>query len=194
LLKRCGLASEFKGSIFGVVARLAAQKGIDFIVANRDFFLGHDVRLVVLGAGERRLEDDVQALAREAGGRVFFSPRLDEAMSHLIEAGADYFIMPSVFEPCGLNQMYSQVYGTLPIVSRVGGLADTVVDVDSDPANGTGLMCEPNAESLRDALQRALRLFADPRRYEAAQQRGMARDFSWKVAAGAYERLYLESL
>jgi len=86
-------------------------------------------------------------------------------MSHLIEAGADFFVMPSLFEPCGLNQMYSQVYGTVPIVSRVGGLVDTVVDADEQPEQGTGLMCVPDAMSLRDALTRALRLFADEARY-----------------------------
>jgi starch synthase len=90
--------------------------------------------------------------------------------------------------------MYSQVYGTVPIVSRVGGLADTVIDADADPQNGTGLMCEPNADSLRDALRRAVVLFADAGRYQAVQRRGMARDFSWKVAAAAYERLYQESM
>jgi starch synthase len=102
--------------------------------------------------------------------------------------------MPSLFEPCGLNQMYSQVYGTVPIVSRVGGLADTVSDADELPATGTGLMCEPTVLSLRDALERALVLFADKRRFAAVQQRGMARDFSWKVASGAYEQLYQEAL
>jgi starch synthase len=115
-------------------------------------------------------------------------------MSHLIEAGADFFIMPSIFEPCGLNQMYSQAYGTVPIVSRVGGLADTVIDCETDPDSGTGLMCEPNAASLRAALHRALKLFADHKRYTETQHRGMARDFSWKSAAAAYEKLYQESL
>jgi starch synthase len=115
-------------------------------------------------------------------------------MSHLIEAGSDFFVMPSLFEPCGLNQMYSQVYGTVPVVSRVGGLADTVIDADDDPVKGTGLMCEPNAASLRDALQRALILFADKPRYAAVQQRAMMKDFSWKVAAAGYERLYQDAL
>ncbi len=194
LLKRCGFSADFKGPIFGVVARLTAQKGIDFILANRDFFLANDVRLAVLGSGDKRIEGEVLALASEAPGKIFMAARLDESMSHLIEAGSDFFIMPSVFEPCGLNQMYSQVYGTVPVVSRVGGLADTVVDVDADPVKGTGLMCEPNAASLRDALHRALVLFADAPRYAAAQQRCMAHDFSWKVAAAAYEQLYQESM
>lgn len=194
LLKRAGMTTEFKGPIFGVVARLTEQKGIDFVLANRDFFLAHECRLIVLGSGDRRLEDDLRELAAGAPHKVHLCAKLDEGMSHLIEAGSDFFIMPSVFEPCGLNQMYSQVYGTVPVVSRVGGLADTVVDADESPANGTGLMCEPNAASLRDALQRALILFTDKPRYAAVQQRGMMKDFSWKVAAAAYESLYHDAL
>jgi starch synthase len=120
--------------------------------------------------------------------------KLDEGMSHLIESGSDFFVMPSLFEPCGLNQMYSQVYGTVPIVSRVGGLVDTVKDADEEPSAGTGLMCEPNAAALRDALDRSLKLFANKPRYSAVQQRGMARDFSWKIAANAYEALYRDSM
>lgn len=194
LIQRCGFGAGFAGPIFGVVARLTVQKGIDFILANREFFLAHEVRLAVLGSGDKRMEEQLQGLVGEAAGKVFLSAKLDEGMSHLIEAGSDFFIMPSVFEPCGLNQMYSQVYGTVPVVTRVGGLADTVIDADENPATGTGLMCEPNAASLREALQRARALFADSPRYAAVQRRGMARDFSWKVAAAAYERLYHESM
>lgn len=194
LLKRCGFNGAFKGPVFGVVARLAAQKGVDLILANRDFFQANDVRLVLLGSGDRRLEEEVRAFSREAPAKVHFTPRLDEAMSHLIEAGSDFFLMPSVFEPCGLNQMYSQVYGTVPVVSRVGGLVDTVIDADTDPEHGTGLVCDPSSTGLLESLQRALALFKDPVRYAAVQQRGMARDFSWKSAAGAYDRLYQESL
>ena len=115
-------------------------------------------------------------------------------MSHIIEAGSDFFLMPSLFEPCGLNQMYSQVYGTVPVVSRVGGLVDTVRDIDEDPAGGTGIVCDPNAKALRGALERALRLHADRPLHAAVQQRGMARDFSWRTAAIAYEALYRDSL
>jgi starch synthase len=194
LLKRCGFAADFSGPIFGMICRLTEQKGVDFVLANADFFLAQECRLVVLGAGDKRMEDELRELATVAPQKVFLAAKLDEAMSHLIEAGSDFFVMPSVFEPCGLNQMYSQVYGTVPVVSRVGGLADTVIDADDFPADGTGLMCEPSAPSLRDALQRALMLFADQPRYAAVQQRGMARDFSWKVAAAGYERLYQDSL
>jgi starch synthase len=194
LMKRCGFIGSFHGPVFGMICRFAEQKGVDLVLANRDFFLAHDCRFVVLGAGDKRMEEEMRALAAAAPGKVSLTAKLDEGMSHLIEAGSDFFVMPSLFEPCGLNQMYSQVYGTVPIVSRVGGLADTVSDADELPASGTGLMCEPNAESLRDALQRALVLYADKPRYAAVQQRGMARDFSWEVAAAGYENLYRESL
>ncbi len=152
LLKRAGFAAGFTGPVFGIVARFAEQKGMHLVLANRDFFRAHDCRLVVLGAGDKALEQEMRALAAEVPAKVSLATKLDEAMSHLIEAGSDFFIMPSLFEPCGLNQMYSQVYGTVPIVSRVGGLADTVSDADELPQTGTGLMCEPNAASLCDAL------------------------------------------
>ena len=140
------------------------------------------------------MEGELQALAAQAPKKIYLSARLDEAMSHLIEAGSDFFVMPSLFEPCGLNQMYSQVYGTVPIVSRVGGLADTVIDADEFPATGTGLMCAPSVAGLSDALWRAQQLFGEAARYAAVQQRGMKRDFSWKVATVGYEKLYSDAL
>ncbi len=194
LLKQCGFDPNSNTPIFGMVCRLFEQKGIDLVLENSAFFTGRDCRLVVLGTGDKRMERDFRRLATEFPRRIFMCAKLDEPMSHLIEAGSDFFVMPSLFEPCGLNQMYSQVYGTVPIVSRVGGLVDTVRDADEDPAGGTGIMCEPNAAALRDALERALKLFGNKPRYAAIQQRCMARDFSWKTAALAYEALYRDSL
>jgi starch synthase len=194
LLKRCGFDARFGGPIYGMVCRLVPQKGVNLVMTNRDFFLGSPCRLVILGTGDRRLESEVKALVEQAPKQVSLSSRLDEAMSHLIEAACDFFVMPSLFEPCGLNQMYSQVYGTVPIVSRVGGLMDTVIDVSERPLDGTGLMCDPTAVGLRAALERSLKLFADKPRYAAVQRRGMARDFSWQKSALAYERLYQDSL
>jgi starch synthase len=194
LLAQAGFAVDWKGPIFGMICRLTEQKGVDLVLANRAFFLERNCRLVVLGAGEPRFEAELRQLAALAPDRVFVSVRLDEAMSHLIEAGSDCFVMPSRFEPCGLNQMYSQVYGTIPVVSRVGGLADTVSDVDAEPAAATGITCPPTVAGVGAALERALRLFAEPRQWAAVQRRGMARDFSWRTAAGAYERLYRDAL
>jgi starch synthase len=194
LFRRCNFAPGFKGPVFGVVCRLTEQKGVDLLLANRDFFLAQDCRLVVLGAGDKRLEQELRDLEAAAPGKVALSAKLDEAMSHLIEAGSDFFLMPSIFEPCGLNQMYSQAYGTVPVVSRVGGLADTVVDADAQATAGTGLMCEPTAGRFARGTASAAALFADAPRYAAVQRRGMERDFSWKKASAAYERLYQESL
>lgn len=194
LLRRAGFTAGFEGAIYGVVCRFTEQKGLDLLLANQEFFLAENRRLIVLGAGEKRYEDAVRALVSRAPGQVYLSAKLDEAMSHLIEAGSDFFVMPSLFEPCGLNQMYSQVYGTIPIVSRVGGLIDTVTDADEVADAGTGLMCAPTAESLGDALQRSAKLFADKPRYAAVQRRGMLRDFSWHIAAEGYERLYQDSV
>ncbi|MGA3007554.1 MAG: glycogen synthase GlgA [Opitutaceae bacterium] len=194
LLRANGFDPEFAGPIFGMVCRLTEQKGLDLILANKDFFAAQPCRFIVLGAGDRRYEEALRDLGAARPRRVALCLRLDEAMSHLIEAGSDFFLMPSLFEPCGLNQMYSQAYGTVPIVSRVGGLVDTVSDVDEQPKTGTGLMCASTVAGLGYALQRALKLFADKSRYSAVQQRGMARDFSWENAAKAYEKLYQEAL
>jgi len=194
LLQTGGFHASFGGMIIGMVCRMVEQKGMDLVLANRDLFLSEDTRLVILGSGEKRYEEAFRTLAAEAPDRVFMHARLDENMSHLIEAGSDFFLMPSLFEPCGLNQMYSQAYGTVPIVSRVGGLSDTVIDADDDPADGTGIMCPPHIDGVRDALVRAKRLFADSARYAAVQQRGMMSDFSWKNAVAGYARLYQDAL
>jgi starch synthase len=194
LLAKCGFAPDYAGPVFGMVCRLVEQKGMDIILANQEFFRREDCRLIILGAGEKRYEDAFRAMRDKSPDRVSLNSQLDETMSHMIEAGSDFFVMPSLFEPCGLNQMYSQVYGTVPIVSRVGGFVDTVSDADSNPKTGTGIMCAPTSKGLGEALRRALRLFANKARYAAIQSRGMARDFGWRRAAAAYEKLYLEAL
>ena len=194
LLKSCGFDLSFTGPVYGMICRMTEQKGVDLVLANQDFFLNEFSGLVVLGSGERRIEEAVRALAARSSRHVYLGARLDEAMSHLIEAGSDFFLMPSLFEPCGLNQMYSQLYGTVPIVSRVGGLIDTVVDADADPLDGTGLMAPTTAAGLREALGRSLRLFSDKPRMAAVRERGMKRQFGWGSTASAYEKLYQDSL
>jgi starch synthase len=149
---------------------------------------------VLLGSGEKKYEELLRGFAAAHPGKVGLCVRHDEAMSHLVEAGSDFFLMPSLFEPCGLNQMYSQAYGTVPLVSKVGGLVDTVIDVEADPANGTGIMFAPKQEEFDAGLRRALALYADKPRYAAAQRRAMLRDFSWTKAVTAYEQLYADAL
>lgn len=188
LLKSHGFDARFRGPIFGMVCRLTEQKGLDFVLNNRAFFERRDCRLIVLGNGDVRLEASLNALVAALPERVAYKGRVDEAMSHLIEAGSDFFLMPSRYEPCGLNQMYSQAYGTIPLVSRVGGLADTVIDIDL--IGGAGIVFPPTTAGLATGLERAWTLFADARRLRAAQKAGMTRDFSWARAARAYTALY----
>ena len=194
LMKRVGFDPLAKVPVFGMVCRLVEQKGIDLLLSNADFFINVDCRLIILGLGEARLDLAIRELVAHAPHKIALSAKLDESMSHLVEAGSDFFVMPSLFEPCGLNQMYSQAYGTVPLVSLVGGLVDTVIDIDVDPENGTGIAFPPTAAGLRLGLDRALLLYSDKVKFTAVQTHGMARDFSWKKAATAYEQLYEESL
>ena len=115
-------------------------------------------------------------------------------MSHLVEAGSDYYLMPSVFEPCGLNQMYSQRYGTPPLASDVGGLHDTIVDFRQDSEGGSGLLFEPSEQAFRNALEESLSIYGMKSEYEKMQANGIKRDFSWTNAAKEYEALYSESI
>lgn len=177
------------GLIAGIVSRFAGQKGIDLVLEALPGLLDRGVQLAVLGSGEVRIEEAFAAAARDHAGRVGFSAGYHNGLAHRIEAGSDVFLMPSVYEPCGLNQMYSMIYGTPPIVRRTGGLADTVEE--EGPGRGTGFVIrEHTAASLLDAVDRALECRADARRWRELQVRGMTRDFSWDAAAAAYERVY----
>jgi starch synthase len=141
---------------------------------------------VVLGSGDREHERALRGIAAQHPGRIAVQVGFDEQLAHLIEAGADLFLMPSRYEPCGLNQMYSQRYGTPPIVRATGGLADTVED------GVTGFVFEEaSSPALVAATRRALAAYREPGRWQALQRAGMARDFSWSAAARRYADLYL---
>ena len=193
LLKKVGL-EKGEGPVYGMVARLTAQKGLDLLLKQMSFFVKNDCRLVILGKGDPVYEKALVRWAKSYPEHVALCLMLDEEMSHFVEAGADFFIMPSIFEPCGLNQMYSQRYGTIPLVSGVGGLKDTVIDLVSDPENGTGLVFEPNDEAFRKGLEASLELFADKKALVHAIKRAMKRDFSWDRVTEEYEALYHDSV
>ncbi len=193
LLERLGLDSTEGPPVVGVITRLAHQKGIDLMDAPlRHFLTTWDLRVAVLGSGERRYEQIFERLAADFPDRVGFHNGYDDRLAHLIEAGSDVFLMPSLYEPCGLNQMYSLAYGTLPVVRRVGGLADTVVDVDEP--GGTGFVFDHYTEDgLGWALGRALDLHTRPIEWTKVVKRAMAIDNSWSERAAEYADLY-ESL
>jgi starch synthase len=192
LLRRQGFDPEYTGPIFGMVCRLTTQKGVDLVLANREFFKREDCRLIVLGKGDPELEKGLRELAAALPKRVALCAKLDEGMSHLVTAGSDFFLMPSRFEPCGLSQMYSQVYGTIPIVSRVGGLADTVVDIDEDPLNGTGIQVSITEEGILGGLERAMTLHRSVSKLVEVQLRGMRKDFGWGDTVKTYEAIYAD--
>ncbi len=194
LLKKCGFDPETRAPIFGMICRLTEQKGIDLLLGARRFFETQDCRLVVVGLGRNHYEEALQELAQANPQRIALARVLDEPMTHLVEAGADFFLMPSIFEPCGLNQMYSQKYGTIPLCSRVGGLVDTVVDLEENPEDGTGLLFAPTEQGISWALERAMILHRQPDKKAAAVRRGMGREFGWSAAARRYEQVYRDEL
>jgi starch synthase len=173
---------------------MTEQKGIDLIAGAGAQLVALPAQLAVLGSGEQRHEQTIARLARAHPGRIAARIGFDEVLAHLVEAGADAFLMPSRFEPCGLNQMYSQRYGTPPVVRATGGLADSVVDLtDAALENGTAtgfLFREPTAQALLAAAQRAHVAWQDRPLWRRLQQHGMARDFSWDASAREYAALY----
>jgi starch synthase len=194
LQERLALALERDTPLLGFVGRLTEQKGVDLIAAAAPRIAAGGTQLAVLGTGERALEEALQALARAHPRRVAVRIGFDERLAHLIEAGADAFLMPSRFEPCGLNQMYSQRYGTPPVAHATGGLNDSIVDcTGATLADGTAtgfLFGEPTAEGLAAAVERALAAYRHAATWQALQRNGMARDFGWSASAARYVELY----
>lgn len=181
--------------ILGLIGRLTAQKGFDLVEQIGEWLAKQPLRIVILGAGERKFEEAMEALGRKYPERIAIRVAYDNAMAHKIEAGADIYLMPSRYEPCGLNQIYSLKYGTVPVVRETGGLADTVVDADANPGEGTGFTFRRyEAEELMGAVSRALAAYADRPRWDAIVRRGMALDFSWEASARAYVDLYGKAL
>ena len=192
LLREAGLGPDPSGPVIGIVSRLAEQKGLDLVAAVMPRFLSReDVRLVVLGTGEGHLESMFRDLERRHPDQVAFVAVFDEALAHRIEAGSDLFLMPSRFEPCGLNQMYSLRYGTPPIVHRVGGLADTVEGFDAESGDGTGFVFDSfGPEELAGSLEAALEVYRRPDEWRRLVANGMNKDFSWSRQAAKYLAIY----
>ena len=193
LEKRFGLDRD-DGMLFCVVSRLTWQKGMDIFAASLDALVASGARLVLLGTGEANIENEILGAAQRHKGRIGIVTGYDEALSHLMQAGADAILVPSRFEPCGLTQLYGLRYGCVPVVARTGGLADTVIDAnDAGLSAGvaTGFQFNPvDGTTLERAISRAMRVFADKPAWAALQERGMAADVSWQRSAGAYASLY----
>jgi starch synthase len=191
-LARRGLQAGPGTALAGVVTRLATQKGIELMLTALPPLLAQrDLVFVALGAGEPRYEQALRDLALAWPGRVSFHQGYSEELAHWIEAASDMFLMPSQYEPCGLNQMYSLRYGTVPIVRRTGGLADSVQRYDPATGRGTGVVFEPfTTAALTTAVETALDLYAQPAHWIRMMRNGMAEDFSWTRQGGHYVALF----
>jgi starch synthase len=192
LLEKVGLAYGKQAPVLGLISRLTAQKGFDLLIDTLPEFLFHrDVRLVALGSGEERYESFFAWLQMSFPGKVWYYRGYNDPLAHWIEAGADIFLMPSRYEPCGLNQMYSLRYGTPPVVRRTGGLADTVEPWNPVAREGTGFVFDHfTPEGLRWAIDQALAAWHDRAGWKQLMKNGMARDFSWTRQVREYEELY----
>ena len=200
LQKYMGLPQDEKIPVFGMITRLTDQKGIAELFGpsyGAAFKMCTDInlQLIVLGSGDRWCEDELLALSKRLPNlRVYVG--YDEKLSHLIEAGSDFFLMPSRYEPCGLNQMYSLLYGTLPIVRNTGGLADTVENYDEKTGKGTGFVLNLlTPESIYNTVDWAVNAwFKHPEHIVKMRKRGMAKDFTWDTSAKQYLAVYQEAV
>lgn len=194
LQERLGLEALAGIPLLAMISRLTYQKGIDLVLDVVEELMTQPVQLVILGSGDRDYELQLRQLARRYSRRISFLPGYDEALSHLVEAGADMLIMPSRFEPCGLGQMYSMRYRTVPVVRCTGGLADSVVDTTPRSlVNGTAtgfMFYGANQAEFLACLLRALLAYNDPGVWSRVQDNGMARNFSWESSAKQYLAIY----
>lgn len=196
LLQDLSLPYDPQAPVLGVVSRLVPQKGVELLAASMVGLLDDlDLRLVVLGTGEPRFEALFRLLHQQYPRKVSFYNGYSNDLAHRIEAGSDLFLMPSLYEPCGLNQMYSLHYGTVPVVRATGGLADSVQPWDPEAGTGTGFLFEEySEEALVEALHRALNVFRDQPAWHQIMLSGMGQDFSWTKQVQEYEALYKQVL
>lgn len=194
LQKQLGLPVSDKVPVFGMICRMAYQKGVDLVIEALPKILKEDVHVIILGSGDIYYETAFNKLQQQFPDKLSITIGYNEGLSHQIEASADFFLMPSRYEPCGLNQIYSLRYGTLPIVRNTGGLADTVIDASDENIKdkiATGFIFEEaTAIQLEDAVHRALAIYRKAKHLKQMRLTAMKQDFSWEKSSLEYERLY----
>jgi starch synthase len=186
-----GKPDNLERPLIGIVSRFVDQKGFDLIAQVAVELLKENISLIALGTGQPEYEAMFKELAEKHSGKVAIKIGYDNALAHKIEAGADIFLMPSRYEPCGLNQIYSLRYGTVPVVRATGGLDDTIQSFNLKTHTGTGFKFEGySGLALIESVRAALKLHREPKIWQTLQKNGMAKDFSWKASAAAYVTLY----
>jgi starch synthase len=191
LLNRFNLPYDEHMPVIGMISRLADQKGFDLIGQIMDQLMALDLQLVILGTGEKKYHDMLERAHQRYPARMGIDLSFNNELAHLIEAGSDMFLMPSRYEPCGLNQMYSLKYGTIPIVRATGGLDDTIDDLDEKTGKGTGFKFQRyDSGELLHAIRRALEAFRNTTAWRKIMKNAMAKDYSWESSAKKYVQLY----
>ncbi|OQX88724.1 starch synthase [candidate division KSB1 bacterium 4484_87] len=191
LLEKANLPFSEDIPVLGIISRITEQKGFDLICDALDDLMKLKIQLVILGVGDKKIENCLERAAKKHKTKLALFLEFNNPLSHLIEAGSDFFLMPSRFEPCGLNQIYSLKYGTIPIVRETGGLADTIKDFSEESKRGYGFVFqEPSPKALLAAVKRALGYFQDEDTWKKLVQRAMKQDFSWEKVVPYYINLY----
>jgi starch synthase len=195
LIKIFKSQGSIKTPVIGMISRLAEQKGFDILADAMEVLMKMDLRLVILGTGDAKYERQYAKLREKYAGRLGVKVDFDNTLAHKIEAGSDMFLMPSKYEPCGLNQMYSLKYGTIPIVRATGGLDDTIKEFNPETGKGNGFkFVDYSSKELIGAVRRAVYLYRNNSLWVKLIQNAMKQDFSWRRSARKYEEVYRSAL
>jgi len=195
LMKIFKFKRQQKIPLIGMISRLADQKGFDILREGIDELLRLELYLVLLGTGDEKYEKQLAGLGRKHQSRFGVKIAFDNVLAHKIEAGSDMFLMPSRYEPCGLNQMYSLKYGTIPVVRATGGLDDTITEFDPETGEGNGFkFSEYSAAALVESVKKAVKVYEDEKLWRKLMRNAMKKDLSWKKSAVKYEKIYKRAL
>ena len=191
LLTRVNMPYNESTPVIGMISRVVDQKGYDLLVEALDSLTELDMQIVILGTGDKKLEDSIEKFQKKFPNKISLNRAFDETLAHMIEAGSDFFLMPSSFEPCGMNQIYSLKYGTLPIVYYTGGLADTIFEIDEKEKTGNGFVFNKySSKELIKVIKRALKFYKNKNVLVETQTRIMDEDFSWDTSIDKYSDVY----
>ncbi len=195
LLTRVNLKYQEDVPVIGMISRVVEQKGFSLLLEAMDQLMELNVQLIILGTGDKKIEKQIHSFQKKYSGKISLNQAFDETLAHMIEAGSDIFLMPSAYEPCGMNQMYSLKYGTIPIVHKVGGLAETITEYNQDDKSGNGFVFEKyTAKDFIRAVKRALKIYKKNELWNELQLSIMQEDFSWDRSAKEYLDLYMKML
>jgi starch synthase len=193
LLTRVNLKYQDDVPVIGMISRVVEQKGFNLLLDAMSQLMELNIQLVILGTGDKKIEKEIVSLQKKYSNKISLNQAFDETLAHMIEAGSDIFLMPSSYEPCGMNQMYSLKYGTIPIVFNIGGLAETITEYDADKKSGNGFVFDKyNAKDMIRAVKRALKLYKKTESWKELQLSVMQEDFSWDQSAQNYLDLYVK--